>query len=187
PWSRARTRTSTGCSRSPRTRRSRLRGWVAPAATPSASTGCSPSRWRSCGTRTSAPCRRCSAEQPALMRAQRFDLRAVRDAMSAQHALVDAVVAEMPPGHLARPTRLGDWTIAELVAHLGRDMAAVTRYLGQAPAPRAEIDAADYVLAAASAAARVDEEVRAMTDEARPAELRSFVHGARLSADDAVA
>jgi len=107
--------------------------------------------------------------------------------MSRQHALVDATVAALPPESFDLPTRLEGWRVAELVAHLGLDMAAVPRYLTVAPAPRAEIDAADYALACATGAAGVDERVRLMTEAARPAELRAQVHERRLEADKAAA
>jgi uncharacterized protein (TIGR03083 family) len=109
--------------------------------------------------------------------------------MSRQHALVDATVAALPPESFDLPTRLEGWRVAELVAHLGLDMAAVCRYLtgAPAPAPRAEIDAADYALACAAGASRVDEQVRLMTEDAGPAELRAHVHERRLEADDAAA
>jgi uncharacterized protein (TIGR03083 family) len=115
----------------------------------------------------------------------RFALDAVRAAMLAQHALVDAAVAELPAEAFDRPTRLAGWRVSELVAHLAMDMSAVPRYLGGAPAARAALDAADYVLAAAANAASVDERVRMMTEEARPAELRHTVHEARLGCEAA--
>lgn len=120
------------------------------------------------------------------MPAPRIDLIGVREAMSAQHLLLDDLVAALPAESFAGPTRLGDWTVAELVAHIGIDMSAVPRYLSEAPAPRSEIDAAGYALACASAKERVDERARGMTDEARPAELRHHVHESRMEADDAV-
>ena len=116
----------------------------------------------------------------------RFDLVNVRDAMSRQHGLADAAVAVLPPESFALPTRLDGWRVAELVAHIGLDMAAVPRYLRGAPATRTELDAADYALACASGAASVDDRVRLMTEEARPAELRAHVHERRLEADEAV-
>src|SRR4051794_27332252 len=105
--------------------------------------------------------------------------------MSRQHGLVDAAVAVLPPEAFELPTRLAGWRVAELVAHLGLDMAAVPRYLGGAPARTAELDAADYALACVSGATGVDERVRLMTEEARPAELRAHVHERRLEADAA--
>lgn len=107
--------------------------------------------------------------------------------MSRQHALVDGVVTQLPAEALERPTRLAGWRVAELVAHLGLDMAAVPRYLSGPPGERSELDAADYALACASGADGVDERVRMMTEEARPAELRTLVHERRLEADESAA
>jgi uncharacterized protein (TIGR03083 family) len=107
--------------------------------------------------------------------------------MSRQHALIDAVVGQLSPADFDRPTRLEGWRVAELVAHIGLDMAAVPRYLSGAPAARAELDSADYTLACAAGASVVDERARLMTEEARPAELRTLVHERRLDADTAVA
>jgi len=107
--------------------------------------------------------------------------------MSRQHALLDAVVGQLSVEALDKPTRLKGWRVAELVAHVGLDMSAVARYLGGAPGSRAELDAADYTLACAAGAAVVDERARLMTEEARPAELRTHVHERRLDADTAVA
>jgi uncharacterized protein (TIGR03083 family) len=118
---------------------------------------------------------------------QRIDLTLARTAMSAQHALLDDQIATLPVEALTAPTRLDGWRVAELVAHVGLDMAAVGRHLAGAPAPRAELDAAGYALRCATGAAGVDERVRGMTDEARPAELRAYVHESRLSGDAAVA
>ena len=117
----------------------------------------------------------------------RFDLGTVARAMSAQHAVLDDAVAGVAAEAFALPTRLGSWTVAELVAHIGMDMAAVPRYLRGESAGQATVDAPDYVLSCASAAAGVDERVRMMSAGARPAELRHQVHDARLGADDVVA
>jgi uncharacterized protein (TIGR03083 family) len=103
--------------------------------------------------------------------------------MSRQHALVDAVVAQLSPDELDLPTRLDGWRVAELVAHIGLDIAAVPRYLSGAPAAKAALDAADYALACAGGASGVDDRARLMTEEARPAELRALVHERRLEAD----
>ena len=106
--------------------------------------------------------------------------------MSAQHELLDDVIAHLPADAFEHPTRLGNWRVAELVAHIAMDMAAVSRYLDGESAPRAQLTAAGYALACAANASSVDERVRAMTDETRPAELRGYVHASRLAADAAV-
>jgi hypothetical protein len=66
------------------------------------------------------------------------------------------------------------------------DMAAVPRYLRGESAGQATVDAPAYVLACATEAIGVDERVRMMSADARPAELRHQVHEARLDADDVV-
>jgi uncharacterized protein (TIGR03083 family) len=121
------------------------------------------------------------------MARQRFQLDVVAAAMSAQHALLDAQVGRIAADAFDRPTRLGEWRVAELVAHIGLDMSAVRRYLAGPSAPRAVLDAGGYALACAAAAPGVDERARAMSDESRPAELRGHVHDSRLAADAAVA
>lgn len=117
----------------------------------------------------------------------RFDFGTVARVMSAQHAVLDATVAAVPAESFGLPTRLGSWTVAELVAHIGLDMGAVSRYLRGEPALRASLDAPAYALACAGAATGVDERVRMMSAEARPAELRHLVHESRLEADELVA
>jgi uncharacterized protein (TIGR03083 family) len=117
----------------------------------------------------------------------RFDITAVARAMAGQHRLLDEQVAAITIEQLDAPTRLGDWTVAHLVGHIGLDMAAVARRLAQPSAGRPELDAASYALRCAEAAPGVDERARMMVDEARPAELRHQVHEARLAADAAVA
>jgi uncharacterized protein (TIGR03083 family) len=107
--------------------------------------------------------------------------------MSRQHALIDATVTQLSPQDLELPTRLDGWRVAELVAHVGLDMAAVPRYLSGAPGAHAELDAADYALACAAGASGVDEWARLMTEEARPAELRALVHERRIDADQSAA
>jgi uncharacterized protein (TIGR03083 family) len=113
----------------------------------------------------------------------RFELDVVSQAMSAQHAALDNAVCHLSAEAFALPTRLGTWTVAELVAHIGLDMASVSRYLNGEPAAKAELDAPAYALACAAAAEGVDERVRMMSEEARPAELRHHVHESRLEAD----
>jgi uncharacterized protein (TIGR03083 family) len=117
----------------------------------------------------------------------RIDLDAARAAMAAQHAALDEAVALLPAEAFSAPTRLGSWSVAELVAHIGLDMAAVGRYLDGEPGGKAGIDAAGYALRCAAESAGVDERVRLASAEARPAELRGFVRDARLRADAAAA
>jgi uncharacterized protein (TIGR03083 family) len=118
------------------------------------------------------------------LRTLRFDLDAVRRGVLAQLHNVDEVVAALPADAFDRPTRLGDWRVAELVAHIG--MPHLPGLLTAASASTAEIDVLGWAAGCAPAAAAVDERARSMTDEARPAELYTLVHETRLAAAKAL-
>ncbi|MDP9023093.1 MAG: maleylpyruvate isomerase N-terminal domain-containing protein [Actinomycetota bacterium] len=65
-------------------------------------------------------------------------------AIRAEGQGLDQVLAGLPDGWPDLPTRLGAWTLRELVAHLLRGPSRVTTYLAQDPPERAEIDWLDY-------------------------------------------
>jgi uncharacterized protein (TIGR03083 family) len=117
----------------------------------------------------------------------RFDLDAVRAGVIGQHRLVDDMVDAIDAPAFDRPTRLGDWTVAQLVAHLTLSMSAIARYLGAEPAPQPTIDVRGWADLAVAAAPSVDERATAMADGARPAELRGALRTARLAAESALA
>ncbi|MBW3621225.1 MAG: maleylpyruvate isomerase N-terminal domain-containing protein [Actinobacteria bacterium] len=54
------------------------------------------------------------------------------------------VVAAMTADDLDRPTRLGDWTVQQLVAHLVRGIDRIPAYLAADEPPEAETDWLDY-------------------------------------------
>jgi uncharacterized protein (TIGR03083 family) len=116
----------------------------------------------------------------------RFDLATVRRAVLAQHAAVDEAVAHLAAEEFALPTRLGDWRVAELVAHLAQGMAAVAHYLTGPTAPRPAIDTVSWALNTANAASGVADRVRSMTDDAQPAELLAALRESCLRARAAV-
>lgn len=115
----------------------------------------------------------------------RFDLDTVARGVTGQFRNVDEVVAALPTDALRLPTRLGDWRVAELVAHLG--MAQLPGLLSGPSATSIDLDVLGWAAGCAPAASDVDEWARAMTDEARPAELRTLVHETRLAATTALA
>lgn len=101
--------------------------------------------------------------------------------MTGQLHHVDEVVATLVPADFDRATRLGDWRVSQLVAHLGgSSMGTVVQ---EPSAPAAEFDVLDWALACASVAADVDERAQSLSDEARPAELRTTIHEMRLAVD----
>jgi uncharacterized protein (TIGR03083 family) len=117
--------------------------------------------------------------------AAKFDLATAVRGVTGQLRLADGIVAGLDAADFARPTRLGEWRVAELVAHLGTSN--LPRYLAGPPADRARIDTVDWARSCASAAATVDERAHAMSDEARPAELRALVRESRLAVEAALA
>jgi uncharacterized protein (TIGR03083 family) len=121
---------------------------------------------------------------PALLR---FDAEMARDGVVAQHRLFDAMVESLDPDVFTRPTRLGDWTVAQLVAHLTLSMAGVARCLASDPAPAPTMDVRAWADGCGPAAASVDERATAMADETRPAELRGALRTARIEAEAALA
>ncbi|MEV5433744.1 sterol carrier family protein [Streptomyces sp. NPDC052701] len=64
---------------------------------------------------------------PARKRPRTYDPAKTRAAVLAQFGNVRAAVRTLTPEQLALPTRLGDWTVRELVAHLGMTLRAVAR------------------------------------------------------------
>ena len=118
------------------------------------------------------------------MRAVRFDLDTVTRAVLGQLQNLDDVVAHLPSEAFDRPTRLGEWRVAELVAHVG--MPQLISLLTGPSASTVEIDVFGWAVGCAPAAAAVDERARSMTDEARPAELHTLVHETRLGAAKAL-
>ncbi|GAB2873976.1 maleylpyruvate isomerase family mycothiol-dependent enzyme [Streptomyces deserti] len=64
---------------------------------------------------------------PAKKRPRTYDPGKIRTAVLAQFGNVRQAVRTLTPEQLALPTRLGDWTVRELVAHLGTALGAVAR------------------------------------------------------------
>ncbi|MFF8634934.1 sterol carrier family protein [Streptomyces pilosus] len=67
----------------------------------------------------------------AKKRTRTYDPAKTRAAVLAQFGNVRAAVRTLTPDQLALPTRLGDWTVRELVAHVGTALTAVDRLLDE--------------------------------------------------------
>ncbi|MGW7259776.1 sterol carrier family protein [Streptomyces sp. NPDC054834] len=65
----------------------------------------------------------------AKKRTRTYDPAKTRSAVFGQLAHVREAVRGLTPGQLALPTRLGEWTVRELVAHMGMALTAVERSL----------------------------------------------------------
>ncbi|MFE0099082.1 sterol carrier family protein [Streptomyces sp. NPDC059009] len=97
---------------------------------------------------------------PAKKRTRSYDSAKIRPAVLAQFRQVRDAVATLTPEQLARPTRLGDWTVRELAVHLSMVLGSVVRYLDAPEPPKHEVPLLDWPFATESAAAQVDEDVR---------------------------
>ncbi len=75
---------------------------------------------------------------PAKKRPRAYDHLRTRTAVLAQFAHVQDAVRLLTPDQLARPTRLGDWTVRDLVAHIAQGLGSVSRDLAlpEPPGPK---------------------------------------------------
>ncbi|MEV5978971.1 sterol carrier family protein [Streptomyces sp. NPDC052114] len=108
---------------------------------------------------------------PAKKRTRAYDSAKIRTAVLAQYGNVREAVRTLTPEQLARPTRLGDWTVRELAAHLTMVLATVHRYLGMPEPDRHEVALLDWPFATVTVAGQVDEDTRALADGADLDEL----------------
>ncbi|MEU3736486.1 sterol carrier family protein [Streptomyces sp. NPDC032198] len=99
---------------------------------------------------------------PAKKRTRAYDPAKIRTAVRTQFGNVREAVLALEPEQLALPTRLGDWTVRELAAHLTMGIGAVTRFLAMPEPAARELALLDWPFATASAAAQVDEASRGL-------------------------
>ncbi len=104
-------------------------------------------------------------------RARQYDPKKTRAAVAAQLGHVRDAVRALTPEQLALPTRLGDWTVRELVAHLAMAVGAVARSLAQPAPPRPEATLLEWPSASAPLASSVDERSRALAAAHEPVDL----------------
>ncbi|MEU1051690.1 sterol carrier family protein [Streptomyces sp. NPDC005876] len=111
---------------------------------------------------------------PVRKRPRSYDPARTRAAVLAQYGHVRAAVATLTPEQLALPTRLGDWTVRELVAHFGMVFAAPHRMLGMPEPSRPDGQLAAWPLAIAA-------EAPAIADAAHQRAARQPDPGAHLA------
>ncbi|MFI2369994.1 sterol carrier family protein [Streptomyces sp. NPDC018833] len=97
---------------------------------------------------------------PAKKRLRAYDPVRTRAAVLAQFQQVREVVGGLGEEQLALPTRLGEWTVRELAAHIAMAVAAVPRYLAMPEPARQEVALLDWPFATVTAAGQVDEDTR---------------------------
>ncbi|MCF3145837.1 maleylpyruvate isomerase family mycothiol-dependent enzyme [Streptomyces platensis] len=104
-------------------------------------------------------------------RPRQYDPKKTRAAVTAQLDHVRDVVRGLTPEQFALPTRLGDWTVRELVAHLSMAVGAVARGMAQPAPPQPEATLLEWPSASAPLAASVDERTHALSAAHDPVEL----------------
>ncbi|MFD3677136.1 sterol carrier family protein [Streptomyces sp. NPDC058613] len=97
---------------------------------------------------------------PARKKQRAYDPAKVRAAVTAQFGHVASAVRELTPGQLARPSGLGDWTVADLAAHVAWIADSLAAGLDRPPAAVAELPAVEWPFATASLAGKISEAAR---------------------------
>jgi uncharacterized protein (TIGR03083 family) len=92
---------------------------------------------------------------PSRKRPRSYDPAKTRAAVLAQFGHVREAVRTLAPEQLARPTRLGDWTVRELVAHLGMALTAVHRALDRPAPPQQDVQVSEWPFATGGNAAAI--------------------------------
>ncbi|MDF3302288.1 sterol carrier family protein [Streptomyces tropicalis] len=92
---------------------------------------------------------------PAKKRARSYDPVRTRAAVLAQFGSVREGVRGLTAEQGALPTRLGDWTVRELVAHIGMAVTAVHRALDRPAPPRQDARVTDWPFATSGSSAAI--------------------------------
>ncbi|RMB79935.1 maleylpyruvate isomerase family mycothiol-dependent enzyme [Streptomyces shenzhenensis] len=98
------------------------------------------------------------------MRTRTYNPARTRTAVLAQLGAVREAVRTLTPGQLALPTRLGDWTVRELVAHIGMAVTAIGRSLDRPEPARQDTVLLDWPFATAANSAAIAEFTRGLVE-----------------------
>ncbi|MEU6811776.1 sterol carrier family protein [Streptomyces sp. NPDC046831] len=124
---------------------------------------------------------------PARKRTRTYDAATTRTAVLTQFGHVRDAVTALTPGQLALPTRLGDWTVRDLAAHLTMAVGSVSTALEREEPASADLGPLDYGSATAGFADAIAEGSHALA-EAHPDLGALYARTAeRLAADLAAA
>ncbi|GKQ36889.1 maleylpyruvate isomerase family mycothiol-dependent enzyme [Streptomyces sp. A012304] len=99
---------------------------------------------------------------PAKKRTRSYDPAKIRTAVLAQLGNVRRAAGTLTPEQLASPTRLGEWTVRELVAHIGTAVTAVHRSLDLPEPARQDVALLDWPFATVADAPAVDDFTRGL-------------------------
>ncbi|MFE7979261.1 sterol carrier family protein [Streptomyces shenzhenensis] len=98
------------------------------------------------------------------MRTRTYDPARTRTAVLAQLGAVREAVRTLTPGQLTLPTRLGDWTVRELVAHIGMAVTAIGRSLDRPEPARQDAVLLDWPFATAANSVAIAEFTRGLVE-----------------------
>ncbi|MYS93211.1 MULTISPECIES: maleylpyruvate isomerase family mycothiol-dependent enzyme [Streptomyces] len=104
---------------------------------------------------------------PAKKRTRSYDPVKIQAAVFAQFGNVRQAVRTLTPEQLDLPTRLGDWTVRELAAHVTMAVETVSRNLDRDEPAKPELGLLDWPFATAVRAADIDDGTRQLA-EANP-------------------
>ncbi|ANP56043.1 uncharacterized protein (TIGR03083 family) [Streptomyces griseochromogenes] len=102
---------------------------------------------------------------PAKKRARSYDPARTRAAVLGQLGDVREAVRGLTPEQLALPTRLGEWTVRELIAHIGMAVTAVHRALEKPAPPKQNVTVVHWPFATAGSAPAIDEFTRGLASD----------------------
>ncbi|MEV7592462.1 sterol carrier family protein [Streptomyces sp. NPDC089922] len=91
---------------------------------------------------------------------RRYDHARIQTAVTAQFGHVARAVAGLTPDQLARPSGLGEWSVAELAAHVAWIADSLAVGLARPPAAVPELTAVEWPFATASLAGKISEAAR---------------------------
>lgn len=97
---------------------------------------------------------------PARKKSRTYDPDRIRAAVTAQFGHVALAVGELGPEQLARPSGVGEWSVAELAAHVAWIADSLAGGLARPPAAVAELSAVEWPFATASLAGKISEAAR---------------------------
>lgn len=97
---------------------------------------------------------------PARKKPRAYDPVKIRAAVTAQFDHVGRAVRELEPEQLQRPSGLGDWTVADLAAHIAWIADSLAAGLARPPAAVPELTATEWPFATASLAGKISEAAR---------------------------
>ncbi|MBT2468690.1 maleylpyruvate isomerase family mycothiol-dependent enzyme [Streptomyces sp. ISL-66] len=108
---------------------------------------------------------------PAKKKPRTYDHAKTRAAVLAQFGHVRDAVRELDAERLARPSGVGDWSVAELAAHIAWIAESLAGGLDRPPAAVAELAAAEWPFATASLAGKIAEAAKETLEGAPLSEL----------------